>query len=139
MLAPAAGEAALSLNQQQLTRTARPSPLFPFVRVQVVVGRMFFGNDAGQTWDQDCRPSDGVLVAMRCGCPFYVVRALPSREGAGTPKCHARLHAPLWLPLCAASQGRPPRPSNQPPPRQAKRVWDYASVPLCQSKVRCRL
>ncbi|PNW85377.1 hypothetical protein CHLRE_03g183550v5 [Chlamydomonas reinhardtii] len=42
----------------------------------IFVGRLFFGDPATGVvaWDCDCRPSDGVYLSMRSGCPFYVAQ-----------------------------------------------------------------
>ncbi|KAG2442549.1 hypothetical protein HXX76_002635 [Chlamydomonas incerta] len=44
----------------------------------IFVGRLFFGDPATGVvaWDCDCRPSDGVYLSLRSGCPFYVAQSV---------------------------------------------------------------
>ena len=58
----------LSSKDWELARTAIVD-----LRDNIFIGRMFFGTAAsGDLWDCDCRPSDGIWMALRSQKPVYV-------------------------------------------------------------------
>merc|ERR1711904_634596 len=77
---------ALDLLWQVLQRGQEISKSdWALVRVAIVdlrggtyIGRLFFGDrDAGKIyWDCDCRPSDGVWLALQSKCPVYVSKSV---------------------------------------------------------------
>ena len=56
------------------------------------IGRLFFGDrDAGKIyWDCDCRPSDGVWLALQSKCPVFVSKAVWNLAAVPLSKVGAR-------------------------------------------------
>ncbi|GFR41045.1 hypothetical protein Agub_g1479 [Astrephomene gubernaculifera] len=77
----------VSRGQWQLLRVAVVA-----LENDIFIGRLFFGDAAtgAVMWDCDCRPSDGVYLSLRTGCPFFVARKV--WEAAAVPIRMSKVH-----------------------------------------------
>ncbi|KAK9845216.1 hypothetical protein WJX81_000350 [Elliptochloris bilobata] len=61
------------------------------------IGRLFFGDsDSGSTvWDCDCRPSDGLWLALKCKCPVFVNKVVWAKSATSIARLLSGSTEPL--------------------------------------------
>eukprot|EP00198_Chlamydomonas_reinhardtii_P013593 XP_001702930.1 predicted protein [Chlamydomonas reinhardtii] len=91
----------------------------------IFVGRLFFGDPATGVvaWDCDCRPSDGVYLSMRSGCPFYVAQIV--WDVAAVPIRASKVHMIAVHEAHMAAEGAS---SIVPPPSPPSASDDYTQL-----------
>ncbi|KAG2499872.1 hypothetical protein HYH03_002163 [Edaphochlamys debaryana] len=79
--------AQVSRDQWQLLRVAVVA-----LENDIFVGRLYFGDPVtGKVmWDCDCRPSDGIALGLKTGCPFYVAHSV--WDQAAVSICKSKVH-----------------------------------------------